>query len=493
MYKPAVIMATSNGVGAGHLIRTSAIARELLPYARPIIFSMANSALEVSEALGLEHEYVPGRDKGWMPRWRWDRYLRDRLISLIDETDARVITFDGVVPYPGILAAKFRRPKVSLIWIRRGMWRSQPQGMALNLQSKLMDYIIEPGDIARDYDSGPTRNREDAVLTSPVTHHSAKNSFNHLEAKKSLKLNPKKRCVLVQLGVGESDMNDRVSTILEILSRFSNLQVVMVREPKNQDGINLAPPGLDLKIVRYFPMVDVLAAFDGIICASGYNSVHEVIPARIPTLFIPNSRGTDDQRARARWCVESGLALMVDDTNWRDIEIMIERLLNPSVRKVLRKNCSYIKPMTGGREIAEIIRILLNENVTSLVLKRIRHKRILAQSSFERGLSDLIRKCMSHLLRTASIIFRFLFPHHPFRKNVTSSPVVFASSKIRSNKSLKRGYRLEHVLMGSSDIYLSSRKKIAQSAYQVSSLAFNIEVYRGREGSISLNSSTRSA
>lgn len=124
MQKPAVIMATSNGVGAGHLIRTSAIARELLPYARPIIFSMANSALEVSEALGLEHEYVPGRDKGWMPRWRWDRYLRDRLISLIDETDARVITFDGVVPYPGILAAKFKQPKVSLIWIRRGMWRS---------------------------------------------------------------------------------------------------------------------------------------------------------------------------------------------------------------------------------------------------------------------------------------------------------------------------------------------------------------------------------
>lgn len=68
MSKPAVIMITSNGVGAGHLIRASAIARELHPHTRPIIFSMAYSVVEVANALNLECEYVPGRDKGLMPR-----------------------------------------------------------------------------------------------------------------------------------------------------------------------------------------------------------------------------------------------------------------------------------------------------------------------------------------------------------------------------------------------------------------------------------------
>ena len=98
MKTPAVIMVTSNGIGAGHLIRASAIARKLKGSVRPIIFSMAYSVVEVAQALNLECEYVPSRDKGLMPRKKWDDYLKNRLVALIDETDAKVITFDGVVP-----------------------------------------------------------------------------------------------------------------------------------------------------------------------------------------------------------------------------------------------------------------------------------------------------------------------------------------------------------------------------------------------------------
>ena len=130
---------------------------------------MAYSVVEVAKALDLDCEYVPGRDKGLMPRKKWYSYLRDRLIALIDETGASVITFDGVVPYPGIIAAKIARPSVNLIWIRRGMWQRKPQGMVLGLQSRLMDYVIEPGDVARDADSGPTKSRPESVLTKPVT------------------------------------------------------------------------------------------------------------------------------------------------------------------------------------------------------------------------------------------------------------------------------------------------------------------------------------
>jgi len=81
-------MVTSNGVGAGHLIRASAIARSLQAKARPVIFSMAYSVVEVCSALGIDCEYVPSRDKNLMPKRKWDRYLRDRLIALIDETNA---------------------------------------------------------------------------------------------------------------------------------------------------------------------------------------------------------------------------------------------------------------------------------------------------------------------------------------------------------------------------------------------------------------------
>jgi UDP:flavonoid glycosyltransferase YjiC (YdhE family) len=99
MEKPAVIMITSNGVGAGHLIRASAIARALQSDARPIIFSMAYSVVEVAKALDLDCEYIPGRDKGLMPRKNWDSYLRDRLIALIDEIFGICSFFSSFVRY----------------------------------------------------------------------------------------------------------------------------------------------------------------------------------------------------------------------------------------------------------------------------------------------------------------------------------------------------------------------------------------------------------
>jgi len=42
-----------------------------------------------------------------MSREKWDAYLRDRLMALADETGARVMSFDGVVPYPGVMLQKF--------------------------------------------------------------------------------------------------------------------------------------------------------------------------------------------------------------------------------------------------------------------------------------------------------------------------------------------------------------------------------------------------
>lgn len=55
----------------------------------------ANSALEVLEALGLEHEYVPGRDKGWMPRWCYARLTVGEPNS---KTGALRLAKSGLIP-----------------------------------------------------------------------------------------------------------------------------------------------------------------------------------------------------------------------------------------------------------------------------------------------------------------------------------------------------------------------------------------------------------
>jgi UDP-N-acetylglucosamine:LPS N-acetylglucosamine transferase len=483
-------MVTSNGVGAGHLIRASAIARRLKNDARPIILSMAYSVVEVATALGIECEFIPGRDKGLMNRRRWDNYLRDRLVALIDETSAKVVTFDGVVPYPGLLAAKFRRPQVNFVWIRRGMWQSKPQGIALSLQSKLMDYVIEPGDVAREYDSGPTKNRDESVLTSPVSLYDPENSLSKKEARALLGLDQKSETVLVQLGVGERDLDQRLSAVLKGLSRWPDLQIVMAKEPRSYSGESLVPKGVEVSVIKHFPLADVIHAFDAIVCAAGYNSVHEVIPARIPTLLIANNRGTDDQISRAKWCHDYGLTLFAQSDSTLEIEAKSRQLLEPAIKNQLSLMCRRIPNFSGDKEIASIITILSNENISSLIFKRMRYQRFLAQSAMERGIGHLIRRMANSLLRFAALAFRTIFPH---KEELTPESEVTLTESLDSrlcNPLIRGNNRFEHFLLGSSEDYQSKRIQIALKAYSVSEDYLIRQNDSGTSGSISFNSVT---
>lgn len=482
-------MMTSNGIGAGHLIRASAIARQLNSEARPIIFSMAYSVIEVAAALGLEAEFVPGRDKGLMNRRKWDRYLRDRLVALIDETCAKVVSFDGVVPYPGILSAKFLRPEVSFVWVRRGMWQQKPHGIALNLQSKLMDYVIEPGDIAREYDLGPTKNRVESVVTNPVTLYDPLNANNRRDARTRLGLDLDRPAVLVQLGVGEADLDERVFAVLRGLSKWKNLQIIMARKPPaSRSGAEIMS-GLDIKVVRFFPFADVLSAFDAVVCAAGYNSVHETIAARVPTLLIANNRGTDDQSARAKWCRDYKLALYADDASLTDIEQLSSQLCDEQVRNRLVLMCRRIPTFDGQEKISAILLALTNDAISSLILKRIRYQRLMAQNLLSRGFTHGARLFVNYILRMAAIAFRTLFPHKSAA--ISDSAVLFSASSdpatshdlIRSNK------RFEHLLLGSSSTYFNKRMTIATRAYEVSREAL-LQIDNGTFSSIDLSSST---
>ncbi len=458
-------MVTSNGVGAGHLIRSSAIAREFSNSIRPIVLSMAYSVVEVCSALGLECEYVPSRDKKLMPKRKWDQYLKNRIVALIDETGASVLTFDGVVPYPGIVAAKFARPHISLIWIRRGMWQRKPQGVLLGLQSKLMDYVIEPGDIARDADFGPTKRRKESTLMSPVTLFREERALTRESARKLLNLDLDKPAVLIQLGVGSSDLDSRVSAVLRGISGWEDVQIVMGRPPVDEMGNSLAPLGTQVKVIRHFPLADLLHAFDAAICAAGYNSVHELLPARVPTLLLSNDRGTDDQTARARWCAENGLTLYANNEVLEDIEIQASKLKDQTTRNFLMRNCSNLPLFQGGEEIAKVIESLNDAKVNELVYKRIYFQRIIAVAAFARSPRFYFKRILNLVLRTISLMFRFFKPHNSLQ--VAKGEVVFSgSTNFRAlDEYIRNSERFEHLISNPSKLYISQRQKIARMTY----------------------------
>ena len=447
MDKPTIILATSNGIGMGHLARATAVAEELRDVARPILVSVAGGIAEIPAATGIPCEYIPGKTRRWMPAHRWDRYFRDRLIAIVDETGASVISFDGVVPYPGFIATKLKRPDLTIVWVRRGLWQRNLLRFALPFQSRLVDLIIEPGDIARAYDHGPTSKRNDATLTSPVSLYSRSRALSRQDARNVLGLDADRPVVLVQLGTGDSDMNEKMHAALTGLLGWNGLQVVLTKNPVDAQGKSLVPEGLDIKVQRYFPLANLLAAFDGAIAATGYNSVHELLPAQIPTVLISNIRGTDDQDARAQWCHDHGYALRADHANLADITATVAKLCDAAVRESLSKKCAELSNTSGGAQIAQILLSL-------------------ATSAKKKPSKKISRFVATELIHKVTYLYRLI---RPYKKNaaVEHKPALFSQEidpeYLRTQ--IKGNQRFEQMIVGSSESYISRRHEIASKAY----------------------------
>ena len=449
MAKPTIILATSNGIGMGHLARATAIAEELKGVARPILVSVAGGIAEIPSTVGIECEYIPGKARRWMPAHRWDRYFRDRLVAIADETGASVITFDGVVPYPGFIATKLKRPDLTIVWVRRGLWQKNILRFALPFQSRLVDSIIEPGDIARSYDHGPTSQRTDAILTSPVSLYSRSSALSRVEARKILGLEADRPAVLVQLGTGDSDMNEKMRAALSGLLGWKDLQVVLTKNPEDAQGKSLVPAGLEIKVQRYFPLAQVLAAFDGAIAATGYNSVHELLPAQIPTVLISNIRGTDDQDARAKWCHDHGYALRADHSNLADITATVTRLSDSAVRENLRNKCAELSNTDGGMQIAKILLDLANSS------KKIPSKKVR-------------RFLATQLIHKATYLYRLIRPYKT-SASLKDESVIYSqeisAEFLRTH--IKANQRFEQLIVGASKTYVDQRQQIAKKAYDL--------------------------
>ena len=461
MEKPTIILATSNGVGMGHLARASAIALALKEYANPIIVSMAGGIAEIPEFMGIRCEYIPGRDRMWMSREKWDAYLRDRLMALADETGARVMSFDGVVPYPGVIAAKVSHPKLALVWVRRGLWQKKPQRFVLGLQSQMMDYIVEPGDFARAYDFGPTAERKDARVTSSVSLFQKDTALPRDEARAVLGLDPNRPAVLVQLGTGDSDVNEKMTAALSGLLGWKDLQVILTKQPLDKDGKSLAPVGLDIRVVRHFPLAQVLHAFDASVCATGYNGVHELLPAHVPTVFVSNIRGTDDQEARAQWCHDMGFALRANQADLGDITATVRKLQDAEVRARLSKKCAELPDPTGGAEIAKILyELAVREE--PIRPSWLRYNQLRIQEHVNRGM----RHVAYMGLRRLALVYRFINPHIVVQVTRQEPPIWGSQNTAQELHPLIKGeQRFEHLITGASDAYIKRRKEIAEAAY----------------------------
>jgi hypothetical protein len=185
------------------------------------------------------------------------------------------------------------------------------------------------------------------------------------------------------------------------------------------------------------------------------------LPAQVPTVFVSNIRGTDDQEARARWCNDFGFALRADQANLADITEKVKMLQDPDVRKRLSEKCAELPNTTGGQEIAAMLYELAVEQKPQRP-KSFTFARLMAQEHINRGL----RHVANLGLRRLALVYRFLHPHIRVQE-ISLEPPIFGdhTTAAELHPLIKSATRYEHMIEGASPNYRKRREEIAFAAY----------------------------
>ncbi|GAA1877149.1 hypothetical protein GCM10009715_24900 [Paeniglutamicibacter psychrophenolicus] len=243
--------------------------------------------------------YFQSASKTGLGARRWNDLFYQFLSKVLQKNHFDAVVFDGTWIYRGLEDALRSVDGTKLIWLRRGLWKAGSRTDQISRMESLVQGVIAPWDVGSAYDNGPLKGRSAATTVNAVVYSPASVPLDRAEALAALGLESEQRFALIQLGAGNiNDITEVRRQVVAEISAFAGDRVVPVlafsplsREQVDIDGI---------RILRRYPLAPYLPAFDFVVSAGGYNSVHEVVRWNIPALIIPNdAASTDDQNARA--------------------------------------------------------------------------------------------------------------------------------------------------------------------------------------------------
>lgn len=369
-----VLFLSPNGVGLGHLTRLLAIARRLPRRIEPVFLTMSYGA-RVVEDYGFLAEFTPRvADRDW-----WIEGLRATLNQLIEFYDVQAVVCDLNVPYSGLLRARRDAPEIPFVWIRRGMWRAH-HGLDAAERERGFDVVIEPGDYAFDYDRGVTATRgERARRTPPIVLLDPDEILDRSAARRALDLPEDQTFGLVMLGSGVNfDMATVEARVADFLQSRPKADFRILRwmnahrdapavpeaavEHSVRSAAEIRAVGVgEARTLSAFPAAQYFNAFDFAVSAVGYNSFHELLRNRTPTIFVPNENPMmDDQDGRALFAERRGLALQLRRSTLHRTDAALARIMDPEERAILSDRCATLPPADGARAAAQIIAELVD-------------------------------------------------------------------------------------------------------------------------------------
>ncbi len=359
-----------NGAGVGHLVRQVAIQRWLKRFCAFAGTRSAHWFLTTSEADTLcFHEgfgafKLPsktivddaGLDKGaylaMAKQWVWNSLTLLRPDVLITDTfpNGSFHELGNALDVVGKKALVLRPVKQP--FARRGAF----QGLV-----QLYDRVIVP-EHEEDEPELPEFLAElglpssRVAFTGPLVRSDRFDTFTSAEARKRLGIAAGDQVVLVTGGGGGDGSVDAFFDEVEAaVGGQPGVHIVFAAGPLFRGAPRHGPRrtffvGHDL--------AEHLAAVDVAVCAAGFNTIHELLFAGVPTLVIPQSKIADDQRARAERYARRG-ALRLSTVV--DVKADLTALLHDApARAVLSALARTAMPKNHARDAArEILSLVL--------------------------------------------------------------------------------------------------------------------------------------
>ena len=296
---PTVVLFNINGSGMGHMSTCLAYANRLRGRARPVFFSLA-AAIEMIRDMGFEADYLVSRFWSRATAWEWDRQLALRLGMMFERVRPELVLFDGTWPYRGLLHAARAYGVPRMVWSNLTLYK---QGMRkVPVSESNFDLVLQLGELGSSFmiERGAMPARK--VTIPPVTLLTDGELLERRAARDMLGLSGDRRYALFSLGPG--NLKDVGAIGLGLIDEMQQrgYTVVWARAPISVNDVPL-PEGV--VPVSVYPLVRVMRAFDVFVGAAGYNTCCEVLQARLPTLFVPNTLVADDQTRRAEMVAQA--------------------------------------------------------------------------------------------------------------------------------------------------------------------------------------------
>ena len=354
-----VILFPTNGVGMGHMSRMIALAKSLQSKkpSLEIVFFTTNYVIHHLYQNGFTCYHLPGRKKfSQMTPSQWNSICEDKLSDVISLHRPSVFVFDGSYPYRGMLNAIKGREEIHKVWVRRSGRKDLFE--LPNDSLAHFDRLVIPDDYL-ELELEPKKATEMGVDQINFAPPMISVSRNDLLPRGSLRgrLGIPKDALVCLVSLGAGVVNEIKDVRNFVVDSLTSREIYVIIADSMLNPTKVINGNKFLRYIKEYPLMHFRNCFDFSIISGGYNSIHEAVHLRLPSLILPNENtGSDDQLTRAIRASENGGFIVIEQEDYDLLELGIERICDADVRKqMIQSMQTKDKSIDGSPYIAEAL------------------------------------------------------------------------------------------------------------------------------------------